>query len=81
MTNQIGKYPKYFLIDDDVYVKLYLVGESEIAGINHWGNPYPPGKAIVDGQPISRATFEKGVLNRQGLPIPSRSRAAASASA
>lgn len=59
MSNK-PKYPEYYCIDFDIFVKLVKKG-SKIAGYNHLGNPYPIGKAIVDGQRITKAQYEKGV--------------------
>jgi hypothetical protein len=72
--------PQYFEVDFDVFVKVFNTGVDEVTAINHWGNPYPPIKAMVEGRRVGRATFEKAAENRQGLPTPVRSKAASRAS-
>lgn len=59
--------PRYFEIDGDILVKVYESGGMTRA-INHWGNPYPPMKAIFDGFEVSRAKFDEAVQNRKGQP-------------
>lgn len=58
--------PVYFIVDEDISVKVYKDGEDVVA-INQYNNPYPPMKALVDGRPITQEEFN-------------RSRSAASAS-
>lgn len=55
------KYPQYYCIDFEIFVKLIKKG-NEVTGYNHLGNPYPVGKAIVDGQPITKGEFESQIL-------------------
>lgn len=62
--------PRYFEIDGDIYVKVYEYGD-DVFGINHWGNPYPPVKALYTGVEVSKKTFDNAVANRQGKPMPS----------
>lgn len=50
-------YPKYYLVED-IPVKLIKINE-EIQGENYLGNPYPIGKAIIDGMPISQDDFNR----------------------
>ena len=54
------KYPEYYCVDFEIFVKIEKIGDSAVA-TNHLGNPYPIGKAIVDGQRIAQAQYEKGV--------------------
>lgn len=51
-------YPKYYLLEGEIPVKLSLNEAGEVEGTNHLGNPYPIGKAIVEGQKISKEEFE-----------------------
>jgi hypothetical protein len=75
MTNEFFQsLPLYYEVDGDVFVKLYAVGE-EIRGINHWGNPYPAGNAVLNGRPTTRAAYIGAVENRTGQPVPIRPRA------
>ena len=76
MTDTVNE---YYMVDD-IFVKVYEDGE-DIVAINHWGNPYPPFKAAVEGIKVTRARFESAVESRQGLPIPVRSEASLKASA
>ena len=55
-----SKYPEYYCIDFDIFVKLVKKG-NKIYGYNHLGNPYPVGKAIVDGRRITKAQYGNGV--------------------
>jgi len=59
---QLIKYPQYYCVDFEIFVTIVKKGKN-VAGYNHLGNPYPVGKAIVDGQPITEAQYEKGVQN------------------
>ena len=59
-----NKYPEYYCVDFDIFVKLVKKG-NKIAGYNHLGNPYPIGKAIVDGQKITKQEFENRKLNQK----------------
>lgn len=54
------KYPQYYCVDFDIFIKLVKEG-NEVTGYNHLGNPYSIGKAIVHGQRITKAQYEKGI--------------------
>jgi len=55
------KYPEYYCVDFEIFVKIEKIGDSAVA-TNHLGNPYPIGKAIVDGQQITKEEFESQTL-------------------
>lgn len=50
-------YPKYYLVED-VPVKLSLE-KDQVFGENYLGNPYPIGKAIIDGVEIDYEEFKR----------------------
>lgn len=56
MSNTKIKLPRYFVVDFETYVKIEQIGD-EITGVNQFGNPYPPIKALYDGQEISEDQF------------------------
>ncbi|OGD95497.1 hypothetical protein A3F57_03115 [Candidatus Roizmanbacteria bacterium RIFCSPHIGHO2_12_FULL_36_11] len=50
-------YPKYYNVDD-IPIIIELEGD-EVAGYSGNGQPYPLGKAVIDGHEISRAEYLK----------------------
>lgn len=58
------KYPRFYLVDNEIYVRLDLL-DNEVYATNDLGNPYPPCKAIVNGVEITQKEFEKGAEKRQ----------------
>lgn len=58
------KYPEYYCVDFEIFVKIIKEGD-QVTAHNHLGNPYPIGKAVVDGQRITKAQYEKGVRDYQ----------------
>lgn len=50
--------PRYFLVDFEIGVHVYQEG-NEVIGVNHMGNPYPPIKALYEGQEITREEYIK----------------------
>lgn len=57
-------FPKYFLVDSEVYVKVYFEGK-EFVGINDLGNPYQPYKAMSDGREVTKEQFDEGSKKRR----------------
>lgn len=57
------KYPSYFVIDFDIFVKIYKDGD-EVIGVNSKGSPYPVRKALVEGNKISKEEFENEDASR-----------------
>jgi len=57
-------FPKYFIVDNEIYVQIVEVGKQVIA-TNDLGNPYSPYKAMIDGREITKEEFEKGAAKRQ----------------
>ena len=55
--------PKYYEIDGDIYVKIFLDGD-EIRAVNNNGMPYEPFRAVRNGIRISRAEFEQAVFGK-----------------
>lgn len=51
--------PAYYVVEGEIYVVIMEDGEDVIA-FNHWGNPYPPFKAMVMGNKITKQEFERG---------------------
>lgn len=68
MNEYTKSLPKYYELDGDIYVKVYLVGD-QVKGINHWGNEYLPFNAVRNGVLVNREKFNQAVLNRKGQPI------------
>lgn len=58
MTPQ--KFPQYYVIDFDIFVKVEQNEDGTISAENHLGNPYPPAAAL-DGNPATKEAFEKAV--------------------
>lgn len=58
------EWPKYFLVDFEIYVELKEV-DGEIIGTTDLGTPYQPVKAMTNGQEISKEEFEKGASKRK----------------
>lgn len=50
-------FPKYYLVDFDIYVKVYE-DNNEVVAINQYGNNFPPAKAL-EGQPITQEEFSR----------------------
>lgn len=57
-------FPKYFLVDNEVYVKVYFDNDVFV-GINDLGNPAQPYKAMTDGREITQEEFDKGRIKRR----------------
>lgn len=51
--------PMYFVIDGDVFVKVYKEGK-EIRAVNHTGVSYPSFNAVRNGSVITKEEFEAG---------------------
>lgn len=51
--------PRYYLVDFDIYVKVYIE-KNEVTAVNQYGNVYPPVKAL-EGKPISQDEFNRAV--------------------
>lgn len=52
------KYPQYYIVDTNIGVKLELK-DDVVTGINHMGNPYPIGKAIIEGTECQEEDFNR----------------------
>lgn len=52
--------PAYFIVDEDIFVKVYKDGDVVVA-INQYNNPYAPIKALVDGRPITQEEFNRAL--------------------
>jgi hypothetical protein len=57
-------WPKYFIVDNEIYVKVYFENK-ELVAINDLGGSYKPYKAIYDGREITKEEFEKGSVKRR----------------
>jgi hypothetical protein len=55
------KYPCYYELDGDIYVKLYKEN-GEVRAINHYGLPYPSFHAVLNGTQITKEEFLQGVF-------------------
>lgn len=53
--------PMYFVIDGNVFVKVYKDGD-EIRAVNHNGTSYPSFNAVRNGSVITKKEFEAGKL-------------------
>lgn len=51
--------PMYFVIDGDVFVKVFKDG-NQIRAVNHNGVPYPSFNAVRNGTVITKAEYEAG---------------------
>ncbi|MCZ7538794.1 MAG: hypothetical protein M5U29_02515 [Anaerolineae bacterium] len=60
MTNYLSRFPRFFVVDFDVYVKLENQNGT-IVGSNHVGHPYPVGKALGEGHEITEDEFNTAV--------------------
>jgi hypothetical protein len=63
------KYPCYYELDGDIYVKLFKEN-GKVRAINHYGLPYPSFHAVLNGSPITREEYLKGVLERNKIENP-----------
>lgn len=57
-------FPKYFLVDHEIYVKVFY-DNGVMIGENDLGNPYKPYKAMVDGREVTKEEFDKGAALRK----------------
>ena len=54
------KYPRYFIVDGDIPVKIDLdKEENEVFATNGVGSPYPPIKALVEGEEVTQKEFNR----------------------
>jgi len=53
-------YPRFFLVDFDIYVRLEQRGDK-ILGFNAYDSPYPIGKALSEGREITEAEYNEAV--------------------
>jgi hypothetical protein len=60
--------PRYYNVDGDILVKIYLDGDT-VKAINNWGNEYNAFDAVYNGTVTTRDAFDKAVVNREGQPI------------
>jgi len=58
-------WPKYYLVDNEIYVEVKEKSEDCVIGINDLGNPYNPMRAILNGVRISKNEFDKGAAERR----------------
>lgn len=52
------EYPRYFVVDFDIYVRLEKRGD-DILGFNLYDSPYPVRKAIAEGEEITKEKYDK----------------------
>jgi len=52
----VNKFPRYFIVDFEIFVKVSKLGDT-ITGTNQLGNPYPPTKALTEGQEITQREY------------------------
>ncbi len=65
----VGKFPRYFIVDFEIFVKVSLE-ENCVIGINHLGSHYSPMKALVEGQEITKKEYLNHIyLNNKYLKI------------
>jgi len=58
-------WPKYFLVDHEMYVKLHVV-DGKVIGINDLGAPYNIARLPVSPfMEITKEEFEKGAVERR----------------
>jgi len=62
-----GKFPKYYAVDDAYVIIDYDPKTDEVFALNHLGNPYSVHKPLVDGYPITKEEFDKGVAEIRKL--------------
>jgi hypothetical protein len=55
----IDDLPLYYVLDGDIFVKIYRDGER-IRAVNHLGMGYDAGKAVYQGVRISKEEYEAG---------------------
>lgn len=60
----LAKFPKYFLVDHEIYVKVDSI-DSKVFATNDLGSPYSPFKAMIVGREICKAEFDKGSTVRR----------------
>jgi len=58
-------WPKYYLVDNEIYVEIKEKGADSVIGVNDLGSPYNPMRAILNGTRISKEEFDKGVAKRR----------------
>lgn len=63
MSNETP-YPKYFLVDFEIYVKIDSVN-GEVIGTTDLGTPYQPVKAMINGHEVTKKEFEEGSAKRK----------------
>jgi hypothetical protein len=56
-----SKFPKYYAVGDAYVIVDYDPKTDEVFALNHLGIPYPVQKPLIDGYPISKEEFDKGV--------------------
>ena len=56
-------FPKYFLVDHEIYVKVYFDNKVLVA-VNDLGNQYQPYKAMSTGREITEREFTDGSAKR-----------------
>lgn len=57
-------FPKYFLVDFEIYVKVYIEKDVLMA-INDLGSRSKPYRAMINGREITKAEFEAGSIKRR----------------
>ncbi len=58
-------FPKYFYVDNEMYVKLYVV-DNHVVGINDLGGSYDIGRLPLSPfKEITKAEFETGAIIRR----------------
>ena len=58
-------FPKYYLVDNEIYVEVKEKGEDRVIGVNDLGNSYNPFRAILNGARISKEEFDRGAEKRR----------------
>lgn len=49
---------KYYIVDGEIYVKIYQDEQGNYLAVNQYGNTYEPVKALFEGRPTDQETFE-----------------------
>lgn len=63
------KYPQYFEMDDDYYVKIdYDPATDEVYGETAGGQPFPMAKARFEGTPTTAEKFNERVSQLKDRP-------------
>jgi hypothetical protein len=57
------EFPRYFLIETDIFIKVDKDGD-EVFGVTLFGAPYPPMKALCEGQEITKEEYEQHDFHR-----------------